>query len=156
MLEAAPAGLFTSRKILTLHGKPFGGVAARTFSSTFDIERDAGPALVFKSVSLMSRRYELQDAAGTVLGSGEPAGLFTRAWDLVLSGGEAKLASRGVFDRGFNLMHGETVLGTVEPRGTFASGWRVAATLDGVLSDTDLLLAGMIFDVIASSRKKSS
>ena len=74
------------------------------------------------------------------------SGLFTSAWDLRLSTGQAQLVSAGWFNMGYQVVRGGHVLADINRVGLCNGGWAVGN--GNSLKDTDMLFVGLIYHTI--------
>jgi hypothetical protein len=87
-------------------------------------------------------------AAGfcSTLGKASLKSMFSRTWELKLSFGSVELKPQGWLSAKYQVNQGSRTLTEIKRTGFFKAGWIL---LDGgVLSETDLLLVGLICETI--------
>jgi hypothetical protein len=103
--------------------------------------------LQLKKEGWLRSRFALTDApGGRLLAEAERGGLFTSAWDIRLSIGQARLVSVGWFNSAFRVILGGQERAAINRVGACGFGWAIRD--DGSLQDTDLLFIGLIYHTI--------
>jgi hypothetical protein len=137
--------------LLKLNDRPFGKVDGRWIAETLDIRLLEQRRLVFRKKGWLASEFSLRDAeTNSLLGHARPAGIFTTTWDLALSIGTVRLVRKGWFALGFEVKENNDVWAQVDRAGRCSRGWYVEGADD--LSDTDLLLIGLVFHVVQRRR----
>src|SRR5437868_11623752 len=96
ILQAEPASCFSSTFVLKLDGRPLGKFEGRWLSEGIDLALVERRRLRFEKVGWVGSRFRLvAEGEERPLGEADRAGLFTSAWDVVLSIGPAQLARPG-------------------------------------------------------------
>jgi hypothetical protein len=154
-LEARAESCFSNRFILKLDGRPCGKFEGRWFSEGIDVSLTGQRHWKFEKVSWLSREFVLKDAAsGQVEARAVPSGLFTSGWDLELSVGTAKLVRAGWFSNTYEVQQSGNLHGRVDRLGACTRGW-LAENL-GSLSETDLLMTGLVYQVILQREQQAA
>jgi hypothetical protein len=146
-LEGEAANCFSTRFVLKLDDRPFGKFEGRWFGESLDVQLLERRKLIFRKKGAFTSEFDLVDTEGDkVLGRARRSGFFTSAWDLFLGAGEVKLVKVGWFGSSYQVTGNGEVLATVHRLGACSQSWEVESSAP--LSDTDLLLIGLVFQVI--------
>jgi hypothetical protein len=146
-LEARQENCFSSTHVLKLDGRPCGKFTGRLFSEGIDVQLTGRRQWRFERIGWLSSEFVLKDAdTQEVVARADRAGIFTSKWKLELSIGEAELGPAGWFQTAYQVEQEGNVHARVDRLGICQRGW----TIDnlGPLSETDLLLAGLVYHVI--------
>jgi hypothetical protein len=147
ILEARAASCFSSTFVLKIDGRAIGKFEGRWFSESLDIFLTGRRQLQFEKQSWLSSQFVLKDAgADDVLGQAGRSGVFTSAWDLLLSNGSAKMARAGWFASAYQVQQGDEILAQVDRAGICERGWQVES--DDSLPEEDLILIGLVYQII--------
>ena len=146
-LEALSPSCWSDHYVLKLNGRPWGEFRGRWFSEHIDIHLTGRRQLRFEKSGWMGSRFALIDAVDSEsLAEADRGGMFTSAWDLLLSNGRARLVSAGWFNTGYQVIQSAGVLADIDGVGLCNGGW--AVTDDGSMRETDLLFVGLIYHTI--------
>jgi len=147
LLEARREHCFSTVHVLKLDGRAVGRFQGRFWSEGIDVELLGHRRWRFVRPGWFGSEFLLQEAdSDTVLARAAQAGMFTSTWDLELSIGSAKLVHAGWFQSGYRIVQGDQEHGFVDRLGPCESGWTARNT--GALSETDLLVAGLLYQII--------
>lgn len=155
ILEAKAENCFSTTHVVKLNGQAIGKFEGRFFSEGLDLSLTGMRRFKFEKSGFFSSRFDLKDGeSDAVLASGQPAGIFTSAWDLTLTDGPAELSKKGWFSTTFELQRSGRVLATVDRLGMCERGWRIEAHAD--LAPPDLLIVGLVFQVIKARQERAA
>jgi hypothetical protein len=155
ILEARAQNCCSATHLLKLDDRPCGSFDSFWFAEGFEVQLLGRRRWRFEKAGWLSGEFLLKDAdSGEVVGRAVPAGFFTSAWDLELSIGAAKLVSAGWFQSAYRLQQDGNVHAEVDRLGFCERGWKAVNT--GALSESDLLLAGLIYHVILLRQQRAA
>jgi len=146
ILKARSPSCFSNRYVLKVDGRPLGEFRGRWMSERVEVHLRGQRRLCLEKQSWLGSRFTLTDAAGNVLAEANRSGVFTRAWDLSLSSGPARLVSAGMFNTGFLVEQDNLTLAEVNRIGLCEGGWFVKG--DETYNEADLLFIGLIYHTI--------
>jgi hypothetical protein len=122
ILEAEAASCFTSRHVLRLDGRPIGMFASSMLAMGFNVELIGRDQLEYRQTGFLKTRCVLADKlTGDELASSRPAGFFSEAISLQLSGGEYELAPARLLSTGYDILFMGRRVGLVRQEGTCRS-----------------------------------
>ncbi len=142
LLEARPAGWFTSNVELRLNGDLLGIVRNHWLNEGMDLDLMRLPVR-FEKPSWLKSHFVLKDAVGNELGSVTARGFFSSSWEMDLKSGPGTLERAGWLTRGYVLRQGTEITARIGPTGWFSREWKVEA--DDSLPAVDVLLAGLTY-----------
>src|SRR5262245_6134776 len=152
ILEARAENCFSSTFVIKVNGQAVGKFTGRWFGEGLDVSMLGQRRLKFEKAGWIGSHFRLKSADDDrVIAEAQKAGLFTSAWELQLSVGQAYLERAGWFDSGWVLRRHQP-LARVERLGMCERGWRVQTYTD--LEAYDILLTGLVFQVIQSRQQQ--
>ena len=155
ILEAISPSCCSDIYVLKLDSRPWGEYSGRWFSECVDIELVGRQELALEKEGWLGSRFVLTNTADeSVLAEAHRAGIFTSAWELALSTGQAMLVSAGWFNTGYQVVQADYVVAEVNRTGFFGNDWIIEG--DESLASTDLLFVGLIYCTILRRRARSS
>ncbi|MFG0276161.1 MAG: hypothetical protein ACF8QF_14005 [Phycisphaerales bacterium] len=151
-LEGTRPNCCSSRRLLTLDGRPWGEVVGRAFGESCEVRiTGRGRYHLVKKGSWKSR-FDLQEGeTGEVLASVE-SGAFEKGWRILLPGGVGcVLQPDGVFKQGFTAFDETGArIAKVSVRGACSDD--IIATADGAIDPLDLLVLLLVYNIVATRR----
>src|SRR6266850_6787477 len=110
-LEARAENCFSSSHVLKINGQAVGKFEGRFFSEGLDLALTGMRRFKFEKPGFFTNQFQLKDAeTGAVLAEAHPAGIFSAAWTMKLTGGEAELRKSVWFGSAYELRRGKIVL----------------------------------------------
>ena len=155
-IEAAKPNCCSSRRLLTLDGRPLGETVGRTFKEGMQVRLVGRGRFRFVKHRGWKSRFDLvREADGAVLASVE-SGAFESTWRLLLPGGAgAVLRPDGVFKSGFTLVdESAAALARIDQRGTCDD--TIVAEASATLDPLDQLTAVLVFAVVQHRRASAA
>lgn len=138
-----------------MDGRTWGEYRGRWFSESIDIHVTGRRQLVLEKDGWLGSRFTLTDANdGQLLNEADRAGVFTSAWDVMLSNGPGRLVSAGWFNTGYRVVQRGRTSAEVDRLGLCGQGWAVEG--DGSHRNIDLLFIGLIYHAILRRNAASS
>jgi len=155
ILTARQEHCFTSHHLLTLDGKPAGSYNGRWFSEGLDVSLLGQRSLRFQNRAFFGSDFCLQDdKTNVILAEGVPSGWFSSPWNLELSLGPCRLQYEGWFTLSMAVVREGTTIARVDRLGWCEAGWQASG--GQVTTLEDLLLVGLIFQILCSRRQRSN
>ncbi|HEX5272579.1 MAG TPA: hypothetical protein VFW33_18910 [Gemmataceae bacterium] len=146
LLEAEAANCFSSTYVLKLDGRPLGKFEGRWLSEGIDLALVERRRLRFEKVGWLGSHFRLvAEGEEEPVAEADRAGLFTSAWDLDLSKGQAQMVREGWFATGYAVQRGDHEVARVDRTGLCSRGWFVEGHR---LHDEDLILIGLVYHTI--------
>ncbi len=146
-LEAQPIGFWGFNRSLKLNDQPWGDCKGRSWKGGLEIALADGRRFLLQKEHWFGNQLNLIDQKDRrILGKAFLKNVFRRTWELKLSFGSVELKPQGWLSAGYQVTQGSRNLAVLERTGFFKAGWILQD--NGTLSETDLLLIGLIFETM--------